>query len=44
MMDCVNKWNSSEMLFLSGLFDQDCQYGRVFVYILLILHTFKSSK
>lgn len=41
MVDHVNRWNSSEMMLLSSMFDQDGQYERVFVYILLILHILK---
>ena len=41
MVDHVNMWNPSEMMLLSNMFDQDGQYERVFVYILLILHILK---
>jgi abortive infection bacteriophage resistance protein len=41
MVDRVNRWNSSEVTLLSSMFDQDSQYERVFVYILLILHILK---
>jgi hypothetical protein len=41
MLDHVNKWNSSEVMLLSSMFDQYGQYERVFVYILLIFHILK---
>jgi len=41
MVDHVNRWNSSEMMLFASMFDQDGQYERAFVYILLILHILK---